>query len=99
LAEAWPEARIAIIDPGAPSILQAMTDELVLRGVAFDRLTTLNLGNNTREQALVLHDHFVNSTSMALVTAPENVYRSVRSFRKGGIEHVCGVPAWDHAAI
>ncbi|MBL0126962.1 MAG: YdcF family protein [Flavobacteriales bacterium] len=98
LAMEWPEVRIAIIDPGAPSILEAMTQELEVRGVDRTRMTTMNVGNNTREQALLLEKHYGAGTSVALVTAPENVYRSVRAFRKLGFEQVCGVPAWDHAS-
>jgi hypothetical protein len=33
----------------------------------------------------------------AVVTAPENMYRTLRAFRKVGFTEIAGVPAFDHA--
>ncbi len=97
LAALWPQARVVVIHPGNPSALNAMAEELRLRGVQQDRITRLNAGNNTREQALVLDGHFVKKPSIALVSSPENMYRTVLTFRKVHFTQACGVPAWDHA--
>ena len=35
--------------------------------------------------------------SVAIVTAPENTYRSVLAARVVGFTNACGAPAWDHA--
>jgi len=71
---------------------------LHLRGVDRDRISPLNEGDNTRAQALALRQHLGEARpSLVLVTAPENMYRSVRAFRRAGFPAVCGAPAWDHA--
>ena len=98
-AALWPEAQIIIIHPGPPSAIEAMADELVLRGVLRSRISLLNEGNNTREQALLLKQRFPLDPSVAVVTSPENMYRTVRTFQKGGFAHASGLPAWDHAML
>ncbi len=97
LARSWPAAHVVVIHPGETEVLSAMFQELVLRGVAAVRIDTINSGDNTREQALVLQRHYRSKPSIALVTSPENTYRSVRAFRKVDLLQVCGAPAWDHA--
>jgi uncharacterized SAM-binding protein YcdF (DUF218 family) len=98
LARAMPNATVLVVHPGDPAVLGAMLAELQLRGVGVERLRGLNVGENTREQALAfVAEHPDGPPSVALVTAPENMYRSVRAFRRAGVGEVCGVPAWDHA--
>jgi uncharacterized SAM-binding protein YcdF (DUF218 family) len=89
---------VLVIHPGDLAVLGAMVDELLLRGVPQDHVSVLPLGDNTRDQALQFARFGNDRTGpVALVTAPENMYRSVRAFRKAGVDAVCGVPAWDHA--
>lgn len=99
LALEAPHAAVVIIHPGDSSVIGAMRDELVLRGVAVERIALINAGNNTREQALALlrARPVVKPGATAIVTAPENMCRSVLAFRKAGIPSACGAPAWDHA--
>lgn len=92
----WPDSRLLVVHPGEPDALTAMVDELVLRGVDPSRIDTLNAGENTREQALLAATR-LGGARVAIVTAPENMWRSVRAFRKAGLASACGVPAWDHA--
>lgn len=99
LAREWPAATVLLVHPGPPSTLLAMQDELVWRGVSKERIQLLNEGNNTREQALLVLKAHSGSTSVAVVTSPENMYRTVRTFRKAGLAHTCGAPAWDHAMM
>ena len=98
LAQAMPKAEVWVVHPGDTTVLEAMIRELLLRGVDPRRIARLNVGENTREQALAVH-HVVGArnVSLGLVTAPENMYRSVRAFRKVGLANICGAPAWDHA--
>lgn len=98
LALVYPEVPVLVIHPDTADAMRQMVHELVLRGVEEARITTLSEGENTREQALV----FARATheqvrTVALVTAPENMYRSVAAFRKAGVKGACGVPAWEHA--
>lgn len=97
LADQWPGARIWMIHPGTPTVLEAMAAELRLRGVAADRIRLFNRGNSTREQAFILASEEPTDLSLALVTSPENMYRTVRTFRKAGFARACGSAAWDHA--
>lgn len=98
LAQRWPGAPVLVVHPGDPAVLDAMAAELRLRGVSPERIQLLNEGDNTRAQALAVQQRVGGRyTAMALVTAAENTYRSVRSFRKAGLASVCGAPAWDHA--
>lgn len=92
-----PHARMVVLHPEDSLVMQAMVDELILRGVVAERIHAEMKGTNTREQAFLLHrDHPAwRGQRMALVTAPENMFRSVCSFRKVGFERLCGLPAWD----
>lgn len=99
LAMEVPDAYLLVIHPQDTPVIDAMVFELVLRGVDAGRISVLPAGDNTREQALLCARHLEGQEgSIALVTAPENMYRSVLAFRKAGLEKVCGVPAWDHAS-
>lgn len=98
LAAEHPASTLMVIHPQGSDVLQAMVQELLLRGVSMDRITVMPGGDNTREQALIYAKFLVGSKgSTAVVTAPENMYRSIKTFRKAGVDKVCGVPAWDHA--
>jgi uncharacterized SAM-binding protein YcdF (DUF218 family) len=100
LAHAWPEAALAIVHPGDQQPIDAMRDELVQRGVDSTRIGLINEGDNTRAQAMAVGSRMLpnmKEMSIAVVTAPENMYRSVLTFRGIGFTDVCGAPAWDHA--
>jgi uncharacterized SAM-binding protein YcdF (DUF218 family) len=99
LAAQWPMARVVVIHPGPPSAINAMADELRLRGVGAERISLVNEGNNTREQALILDRVLSKSGPVAVVSSPENMYRTLRTFRKAGFTGACGAPAWDHAMM
>ncbi|MBX2971699.1 MAG: YdcF family protein [Flavobacteriales bacterium] len=98
LAVAVPAAPVYIMHPDTGATMRQMVAELVLRGVQVARIRPVPLGENTREQALVFARQWkAGQGSVAVVTAPENMYRSVHAFRKAGVAQVCGAPAWDHA--
>ncbi len=97
-AASHPTAELWVIHPGDPAVIAAMVAELEWRGVAPGRIRRLNEGDNTRAQALaVLREVGGRPLRIALVSAPENMYRSVKTFRRAGFRQVCGAPAWDHA--
>lgn len=98
LAATHGSAQVWVIHPGDPAVIGAMVDELVFRGVDAARIRPLNEGDNTRAQALaVLREVGQKPVRIGLVSAPENMYRSVKAFRRAGHAQVCGAPAWDHA--
>jgi uncharacterized SAM-binding protein YcdF (DUF218 family) len=94
----WPHADVFIVHPGAPEVLAAMKDELVWRGVGTLRVKGINAGENTREQALILAALLnQEQESVAVVTAPENMRRSVLALRAAGLAGACGQAAWESA--
>ncbi len=99
LAATWPEAALLIVHPGDTAVIGRMRQELLVKGVAPGRITLLNEGDNTRAQAMAVASLMgAQGPSIAVVTAPENMYRTVRTFRRAGFgDRVCGAPAWDHA--
>ena len=98
LAMEYPAARVIVIHPDTAGTMRQMVSELLLRRVEPQRIHTLPFGENTREQALVLARQPLEALgTVAVVTAPENMYRSVHAFRKAGVLKVYGDPAWDHA--
>lgn len=92
-----PLARIVLLHPTDSTVMQAMVDELLLRGVAPHRIHRELEGTNTRQQALAFVEggHHRVGEEYLLVTAPENMYRSLRTFRRAGVPRICGSPAWD----
>lgn len=94
-----PEATMVLLLPEDTSLARAIMRELVLKGVPRSRITVLLHGRNTREQAVDLYTGApaMISQNITLVTAPENMYRSLLTFRKLGFLHVCGSPAFNHA--
>lgn len=98
LAAKYPQASVVVIHPDSASTMQQMVSELVLRQVQANRIRTISRGENTREQALIIAQYQTHHQGqVVVVTAPENMYRTVRAFRKAGVENVYGEPAWDHA--
>lgn len=91
-------APVLVVHPKDTTTLRLMVEELLLRGVQVSRITTVMNGTNTREQALYVADLLSGSMNerIAIVTAPENMYRTLRVFRKVGFKKVCGVPAFDN---
>lgn len=94
-----PRSRVLLALPPDTSLAGAMVQELQLKGVSTVRVDVLMHGRNTREQALdVLSDSPTGlDRPIALITAPENMYRSLLTFRKLGFTHIAGAPAFDHA--
>lgn len=99
LGEEAPWARILIVVPADTLLAQAMTREVVWRGIDAERIDVLMGGRNTREQALQVaqSDPLLLELTTALVTAPENMYRSLEAFRRVGATRIDGAPAFDHA--
>ncbi len=98
LAKEYPAAQVIVIHPDSAGTMHQMVSELLLRRVQADRIQTIPHGENTREQALIFaRHHAARQGQVVLVTAPENMYRTVHAFRKAGVGSVRGEPAWDHA--
>ncbi len=94
-----PNSQVLVVLPKDTALANAMVQELEVKGVQADRITLLMHGRNTREQAMDVASNFPGSLHRitAVVTAPENMYRSLLTFRKVGFTSVSGAPAFDHA--
>lgn len=105
VARWFTRAKIIIALPGdtmnPKSSINEMKSELVLRGVAPERIFLEDSGTNTRAQALNIFKRISQSAhlqqSILIVTSPEHLYRSVLTFRKAGFIKVDGLPAFEQA--
>lgn len=101
-AEYWnrlDKPRVLITHPEDSSVAGLMQTFLLRNGVDSGSVSVLLKGTNTREQATEILALLENNTrvKMAIVTSPENMYRTIRVFRKAGFRHVGGIPAFENA--
>jgi len=101
-ARKYKEAKIIIALPfdatDSTKPLKLMSRELILKGIDSSRIFFEPLGFNTRSQAVniaAMYPHDKQKLSLLLITSPEHMYRSVRTFLKVGFNDVGGVPAFD----
>jgi len=78
------------------SHLKKMEKELRIRGVE-SKVIFENKGTNTRAQALLIKELLGDSVDAKLlvVSSPEHIYRTVKSFKKIGFESVGAIPAFE----
>ena len=92
-------SQVLLVLPKDTVLAKAMVHELGQKGVPPERITLLMHGRNTREQAMDVASNLPEwfNKPIALVTAPENMYRSLLTFRKLGFTQISGAPTFDHA--
>ncbi|HMM11387.1 MAG TPA: YdcF family protein [Bacteroidales bacterium] len=101
-AEELPEAQLIVALPADSNATntdhQRMIDELVMRGIARQRILSEKKGRNTHVQAINIRK-IVNDTDsrLLLITSPEHMYRSILTFRKAGFSKVNGLPTFESA--
>ncbi|NVO21298.1 MAG: YdcF family protein [Bacteroidetes bacterium] len=102
IGKEYPKSIIIIALPGdttdSTSSISLLRYELLLRGIDKNRISLECTGHNTRQQAMQIagsigKTHFLKP--MALVTSPENMYRSILSFQKVGFTDVKGLPTFE----
>jgi uncharacterized SAM-binding protein YcdF (DUF218 family) len=96
-ANEFKDARIIIAlpygDEDSLQQLKLMAHELILKGIDSSRIQFEAMGFNTHSQAENIANTFPtekSKISVLLVTSPEHMYRSVRTFIKAGFENVGG---------
>jgi uncharacterized SAM-binding protein YcdF (DUF218 family) len=111
-ANYFTRAKVIIALPGdandSLSSVNLMKKELVMRGVAKERIILEDSGTNTRAQAVnifrltIYNLRFTNESSIVnrqssilLVTGPEHLPRAVLSFLKAGFSRIDGLPAFE----
>lgn len=111
LMRTWQTAEAALTYPKAGIIianssrgdeylsqLRLMAKELLVKGIDSARILFEPAGYNTRSQAVniaAMLDKQKDTIAVLLVTSPEHMYRSVRTFQKAGFAHVGGSPAFE----
>lgn len=110
-ARYFTQAKVIVALPGdrrdPQSTLNRVKEELVLRGVAPERILFEDSGANTRAEALCTLNRLKEwnrgevacpdpkSAALLIVTSPEHLLRAVRSYRKAGFTRVDGLPAFE----
>jgi len=99
LATKFPESKIIITHPYDTAVVLEMVDFIFKMGVKKDRISIMLKGTNTREQASELISAFpaLQSSKIVIVTSPENMYRSILTFKKLHFKQVGGEPAYENA--
>ena len=99
LAAHFPDANIIIAHPIDSVVSRIMHDHLVQNGVDSSKINLMLDGTNTREQALELKQNFpgIEKKKVVIVTSPENMYRTIRVFRKLNYMKVGGQAAFENA--
>ena len=88
-------APVLIVHPEDAVCRAEMTRYLVQSGLPEDRLSFMDRGSNTRSQALELAkaDPRLTKVRLLVVTAPEQVRRTVKTLEKAGFTQVHGLAA------
>ncbi len=99
LAVEYPQSKIILVHPNDSVTVNEMKNYLIQTGVYYERILRMQEGHNTRAQAIALEKHFVgiSKKKIVLVTSPENMYRSIRVFRKLGFDYIGGISAYENA--
>ncbi len=82
---------------GSLKQLDLMSHELIIRGVDSSRINYEPLGFNTHSQAENIASLYKikKKLSLLIITSPEHIYRSVKTFQKAGFTNVSGMPAFE----
>lgn len=78
--------------------LLMMRKELILHGVDSNRIRFEPFGFNTYSQANNIATQFgskASQTKLVIITSPEHMYRSVKTFLKSGFGDVGGIPSFE----
>jgi uncharacterized SAM-binding protein YcdF (DUF218 family) len=112
-ANHFTRSKVIIALPGdihdSLSSVNLMKKELILRGIAKERILLEDSGTNTRAQAInikftidncksTIQSSIVNrKLSILIITSPEHLTRAVLTFKKAGFTLVDGLPAFEAA--
>lgn len=100
-AKAFPKASVLLALPGdstdSNSSVFRFKNYLIEQGLDASRLRLECTGKNTRGQCLAIFPMVNMFEPLLVITSPEHVKRSVRSFQKLGFYHVYGLPAFETA--
>jgi uncharacterized SAM-binding protein YcdF (DUF218 family) len=99
LASEFPETPVIIAHPTDTAIIHLMCNELTAHKVDSQRIMIEKYGTNTREQAIKISELVkgIKDKRIVIVTSMENMYRTIRVFRKLGYTNVGGRAAFENS--
>jgi uncharacterized SAM-binding protein YcdF (DUF218 family) len=99
ISNLYPDANIIIAHPIDAAVAGSMKNYLVNAGIDSTRISLMLKGTNTREQALELLKFRIGieNTRIAIITSPENMFRTLRVFRKLNFKHTGGIATFENA--
>lgn len=88
---------IIIVHPFDSSCISLMDSFLCRQGIPIQLIVHDTLGTNTRSQALALAETHPNNCSATsiLITSPEQMFRSAKTFRNVGFSSIYELPAFE----
>ena len=96
-AKQFPSATILIAHPSDTVVAGEMKNFLVSSGVQPGRIVLMLSGTNTREQSQHISAMISNNKNIVIITSPENMYRSVMTFKKAGFKNTGGISSFEQA--
>lgn len=102
VAKQLPEAKVIVALPAystkQDSDHNRMINELIFRGIDSTAIYSEKSGRNTHAQAVNIRKMIPTPESrLLLITSPEHMYRSIKTFRKAGFATVNGLPTFEAA--
>jgi uncharacterized SAM-binding protein YcdF (DUF218 family) len=97
LATKFEKTTVIIAHPKDSEVYSKMRYEMGIRCIDLDRIIFEFHGTNTRSQVQAIFADFPKliSSNIIVVTAPEQVYRTVLTFQKSGFKNISGIPAFN----
>ncbi len=103
VAKKFKSAQVIITMPGDTADTSAacylMKKELMIRNIDGDRIFFENKGTNTRSQALYVQKLINGNPPLVIVTSPEHIYRSLKTFHKIGLTNLTGKAAYEKPVL
>ncbi len=103
-AKSFPTSKVIIALPTLKQYFEEshtykMFEEMRFRGVDSTRFLFEINGTNTREQALAVNRDLKIplSSSLLIITSPEHIYRSIKTFQKIGFVNVTGLASYENS--
>ena len=86
---------IILVHPEDSICQSSMSQLLIKHGISCDSIDYMTVGGNTRAQVMGLKEHFpaLVEVPFLIVTAPENMYRTLKCFSKAGFSQIRGISA------
>lgn len=98
-SERFPDAKIIVAHPIDTLVAKKMRTYLIENGIDSLNISLMLKGTNTREQAMefINFQPGVENGNLAIITSPENMYRTLSVFKKLNYKNIEGISAYENA--